>query len=316
MKLQFCLLVIDDNPGSVSQAIEALRDHLDENGFDLATEELADVSPNTARKLSRNRGREFDLVAVDYLLSKDQFDGGDIAYTIRNELRYTDMVFYSSNASVNLLGRLAEAKVEGVFVTMRDELGETLIGLADTVIGKAVDLNHMRGIAMAEVAEMDLMMEDTLVYAFQSAREILNDMAQRTATRVRDSMEESCDAVDKIVREQGMVGLIRDAHLFSSAHKYRALMRVCKSMSPRPRMAVLNSYESEVIRNRNLLAHTKEVDDGGTPTLQSSRSGSTIIIDDQWMAEFRRTLRNQRSELEAVCTDIKNYFGQPPRKAS
>ncbi|MDE2822421.1 MAG: hypothetical protein OXK79_02820, partial [Chloroflexota bacterium] len=264
--------------------------------------------PHTARSLSRNRGREFDLVAVDYLLGQDQFDGGDIASTIRLELQYTDMVFYSSNTSADLLGRLAQSNVEGVFVAMRDELGEALIGLADTVIGKAVDLNHMRGIAMAEVAEMDLMMEDTLVDAFQSAGVALKNTAQRTAARVKGSVANSSEAVDKIVGKQGIVGLIRDVHLFSSMHKYRALMRVCKKMSPKPNVAVLNSYESEVILNRNLLAHAKEVDDGGTPTLQSRLPGSTVIIDDQWMANFRRTLRDQRSALEAVCAEVRNYF--------
>ncbi len=308
MKLQFRLLVIDDNPGSVSQAIEALRDHLYENGFDLATEEPPNVAVPTIGDLSRNRGKDFDLVAVDYLLGQDHFDGGDVASTIRRELQYTDMVFYSSNASLDLLGRLAKSKVQGVFVATREELGEALIGLAGTVIGKAVDLNHMRGIAMAEVAEMDLMMEDTLAYAFLSAKMALDETAQRTANRVRHYMTESSERVDKLVDEQGIVGLIRDARLFSSAHKYRTLKRVCNTMSPKPHMGMLGAYESEVIGKRNLLAHAKEVDDDGTTTLQSSRHGSTVMIDDQWMAEFRRTLRDQRSALEVVCGEIKSYY--------
>lgn len=308
MKLQFSLLLIDDNPDSVMQAEETLRDHLEENGFELATETPSNLSVSRIRTLSRNRGREFDLVAVDYMLGTDQFDGGEVAATIRRELKYTDMVFYSSDASLNLHEELGKSQVEGVFVAQRDELGEALVGLADTVIGKAIDLNHMRGIAMAEVAEMDLVMENALANAFQSAGTALDKTAQKTADRVRVSMKQSSKSVDKIVSEQGIAALIRNPHLFSSVHKFRALKRVCNTMSPKPDIALLDSYESEVIGKRNLLAHAKEVENEGTPTLQSGPSGSAITIDDQWMAEFRRTLRDQRSALEAVCTQVKSYF--------
>lgn len=308
MKLQFSLLLIDDNPDSVMQAEETLRDHLEENGFELATETPSNLSVSRIRTLSRNRGREFDLVAVDYMLGTDQFDGGEVAATIRRELKYTDMVFYSSDASLNLHEELGKSQVEGVFVAQRDELGEALVGLADTVIGKAIDLNHMRGIAMAEVAEMDLLMEDTLADAFQSAETALDKAAQRTAEKVRKSMTKSSESIDEIVKKNGIVGLIRNPRLFSSAQKYWALKRVCKKMSPKPDMATLDSYESEVIDNRNLLAHAKEVDEEGVPTLQSGKPGETITIDDQWMAEFRRTLRDQRSALEAVCAQVKSYF--------
>lgn len=309
MKLQFSLLVIDDNPDSVSQAVEALRDHLDGKGFDLATEFPYSLSRRSIRQLARSRGQNFDLVAVDYLLASDDFDGGDMASIIRRELDYTDMVFYSSSASLDLYGRLAQSRVEGVFVATRDELGEALIGLADTVIGKAVDLNHMRGIAMAEVADMDLIMEDALADTFQAAGAALNDAAKRTADTVKTLLVESSDKVDEVIAEQGIVGLIRNARLFSSAQKYRALRRVCNTMSPRPDLGVLDSYESEVIGNRNMLAHAKEVDEDGTPTLQSvSRDGSAVTIDDVWMAEFRRTLRDQRSALEGVCAAVSGYF--------
>ena len=309
MKLDFSLLIIDDNPDSIAQAVAALRDRLDSQGFALTVEYPRKVSRSSIRQLARSQGRNFDLVAVDYLLGSDDFDGGDMASIIRRELAYTDMVFYSSNASLDLLGRLAQSKVEGVFVATRDELGEVLSGISDTVIGKAVDLNHMRGIAMAEVAEMDLMMEDTLADAFKTGDSALDAVATRTADRIQKTMTESARRVDEVVKEQGIVGLVRDPRLISSAQKLHALRRMCKAMTPRPDLGVLDSYQREVIDKRNLLAHAKEVDDGsGTPTLQSTRDDSTVTIDDEWMAEFRRTLRSQRFALDSVCSAIKAQF--------
>ena len=310
MKLQFSLLLIDDNPNTIAQSLQTLSDHLEENGFELQTVEPRDLSVNAVDTLSRDRGKEFDLVAVDYMLGSERFDGGQVASTIRRELRYTDMVFYSSDPSLNLHDQLARAKVEGVFVATRDELGEALVGLADTVIGKAVDLNHMRGIAMAEVAEMDLMMEDTLAHAFQAAGTNLDDVARRTADRLKAFMAESTARIDSVISEEGMIGLVRNARLFSSAHKFRALMRVCKTLSPQPDVGVLESYERDVLRSRNMLAHAKEVATYGTPTLQSiTHDGSILTIDDAWMTGFRRTLRGQRSALQAVCDTLRGYYG-------
>ena len=308
MKLKFSLLLIDDNPDGVSQALRTLKEHLEEHGFELATVEPPDLTVIDVRDLSRNRGREFDLVAVDYMLGPGDFDGSHMASTIRSELAYTDMVFYSSSASVDLHQQLANANVEGVFVATRNELGEALVGLADTVIGKAVDLNHMRGIAMAEVAEMDLMIEDTLADAFHAAETTLDDAAQRTASKVEKFMTESAESVSKVVDEGGIVGLIREPRLFSSAQKYRALKRVCNAMSPKPDISALDSYQSEVLGKRNMLAHAKEVDSSGTTALRSTHDGSTVTINDEWMAEFRRTLRDQRSALETACKAVRDYF--------
>ena len=309
MKLQFSLLLIDDNPDSIEQSLGTLRDHLDEKGFELAPKAPRDISVDSVRELSRNQGKEFDLVAVDYMLGRESFDGGDVAFTIRQELPYTDMIFYSSNTALNLHERLVQAGVEGVFVAIRDELGEALVGLADTVIGKAVDLNHMRGIVMAEVAEMDVVMEDTLAGVFQAAGSGLEAVAQRTADRAKNSMTESAEQIERVFADEGIVGLVRNAFLFSSAQKYRALRRVCKSMSSRPDLGVLDSYERDVLGQRNMLAHAKETAADGTPTLESvTRDESTVTIDDAWMTGFRRTLRDQRSALESVCEAVRRNY--------
>ena len=311
MKLEFSLLIIDDMPSSISQAVGALQDYLDDNGFDLATEYLKDLSPNTINEFSLYGGKNYDLVVVDYNLGQSDFDGADVAFNLRRELQYTDMVFYSSDASVNLYARLVEANVVGVFVATRDDLDDALIGLADTVIGKAVDLNHMRGIAMAEIAEMDVIMEDALTDAFAAAGDALADTAQRTVDRVKDSIADSSNRVDELVKERGIVGLIRSARLFTSAQKYHAIRRLCRKVSPLPTsdLDVLASYQKDVVNNRNMLAHAKEIVVNGATTLQSAtRDGSLVPIDDAWMIEFRRKLRTQRYALEAVCAVVREHF--------
>lgn len=309
MKLDFQLLIIDDNPGSIQNAIAILRAHLDSKGFSLSCHVPTDLSDAALRKLTRQSGRDFDLVVVDYNLGRDDTDGAVAASKMRRELQFTDMVFYSSDPAINLFDTLAKQQVPGVFVATRQELDDTLKGLADTVIGKAVDLNHMRGIAMAEVAEMDVLMEDTLERVFAAADAELVQKGSETLVKLLESAERNLENLRKIVEEGHVLDVVTDSRLFSSMHKYMALNRVARCLvnQPTEALAVLKTYDPDIIQNRNTLAHAKEDEgsDDGTVTLRAIKRGNApVIIDDAWMVSFRGKLRAHRTALVTVCNAL------------
>ena len=106
MKLEFSLLVVDDDPESIGQAIGLLEDHIVEKGFILKRQDETDFSEENLRALMRLEGRDYDLVIIDYNLGQDATNGALIAQRLRGGLTFTDMVFYSSNSEANLLGEL------------------------------------------------------------------------------------------------------------------------------------------------------------------------------------------------------------------
>ena len=192
MKLEFSLLVIDDDANDLAQnALGELEEFLTEKGFSLKRNVPTDISTGAIEALAQLGGAEFDLVIIDYMLGANAPDGSAAAATFRRLMPYTDIIFYSSSPSGELLRKLADEKVAGVFVANRtDNLGETLVGIAQTIIGKAVDLNHMRGIALAEVADMDVILEDVLVRAFSSTQADIPATASRTLLRLVDGGKE------------------------------------------------------------------------------------------------------------------------------
>ena len=310
MKLEFSLLVVDDAPGGIEQAIETLADYLGTRGFTLDSRIVNDLSEQGLRRLARSAGKDYDLVMVDYNLGQpDIIDGAGAAEQLRRELPYTDMIFYSSISEADLLGELAKHSVPGVFVARRDNLDEALTGLADTVIGKAVDLNHMRGIAMAEVAEMDVLMEETLGRFFRSSNELVVAAGERTIGNLRKGIEKGLKQLEKNYEEGGLPGLVSDGRLFSFTNKYWAIRRAVKCLPEKPSdaMSVLESYEDEIIRKRNMLAHVKEATEDGKTILRSIKDD--VIIDDNWMVDFRQNLRTQRDALTTVCEAIDDHFG-------
>lgn len=310
MKLEFSLLIADDNPDSLGQAVKALKAHLDSKGFDLTVKELDDFSSQALQDVTKQQGKNYDLVVIDYNLGQEQIDGTEVARQLRHELPYTDMVFYSSNPTVDLLSGLAERRVSGVFVETRAELDTALVKLADTVIGKAVDLNHMRGIAMAQVAEMDVMMEQTLIFVLESDNPIASQVCRRTRKKLVESMRDRQRSLEEKLTE-GLIPVVLDNNLFSSHDRYRAIARAIKALgaSLGEESEVLQSYREDIIDNRNLLAHAKEeVGNDNQSVLRSTKQGEVEVIDEDWMQGFRRKLRAHRQALEIVCEALRKEF--------
>ena len=310
MKLEFSLLIVDDAPDGIEQATETLDEYLKAKGFTLKSRIVDDLSEQGLQQLARSAGKDYDLVMVDYNLGQASINGAAAAERLRRGLQYTDMIFYSSLPEADLLSKLAEHSVPGVFVARRDNLDEALTGLADTVIGKAVDLNHMRGIAMAEVAEMDVLMEETLKRASQSANERIVAAGERTIGKLREGIEKDMKRLEKSYKEGGLPRVIGNGRLFSFANKYWAIRRIIKCLPEKPSeaMNVLESYQDEIIRKRNMLAHVKEESAEDGKTILRALRGN-VVIDDNWMNGFRQNLRRHRDALTVVCKAIDDHFG-------
>ena len=312
MKLEFALLLVDDAPDNVEQAIHILGDHLNDKGFSLIPEVAEDLSERGVQRLARSQGRNYDLVMVDYNLGQVDRNGALVAHQLRQELLYVDMVFYSSISVSELLTHLAKHEVSGVFAERREDLGDALIGLADSVIGKAVDLNHMRGIAMAEVAEMDVLMGQTLTSVFRSNNEQIVAARDRTVERLREGMATNVQRLQDHLDEGGVPAIVGDSLLFSLASKYQAVRRVARCLEGelRDELEVVGSYNEDIIHNRNMLAHVREGtrDDGKTVLLSMGRNQREVVIDDAWMSEFRQKLHRHRAALVAICEVLVRLF--------
>lgn len=313
MKLEFVLLTVDDAPDNVRQAVDLLNDHLYAQGFHLKHEVAEDLSEQGLENLAESQGRNYDLVMVDYGLGLDDRDGALVARELRQKLPYVDMVFYSSRPIPELLSHLAEQKVSGVFAERRDNLEDMLKGLADTVIRKAIDLNHMRGIAMAEVAEMDVKMAQTLIKVFKSNDKLIDAAKDRTIERIRIGMKKNSQRLQSHLDNGGLPAIVGDSLLFSLANKYQAIRGVAKCLPSelREELKVVNSYVEDIIHNRNMLAHVREDigDDGQTILRTVGHNNAEVVINEDWMSDFRQRLLRHREALNVICKTLEKRFG-------
>jgi CheY-like chemotaxis protein len=308
MKLDFRLLVIDDQPNEIEDAIEMLRMDLEEKGFRLQVQVAEDISAKGIDDYCRAEGRNIDLAIVDYRLGAGDYNGALAAGTVRRRLKYTDIIFYSTSSKSELAKEIG-GHVDGVFLGSRgNDFDEVLRGVADTIVGKAVDLNHMRGIAIAEAADMDLFMEEILARAYASKNDAFVAKGRERISSLRDNERSNLATLEKRVDAGDVIGIVGDNSIFGSTYKWQAVtklgeMVLGKASEP---CKVFATYDTDIISKRNLLAHARAVmDDGMTASLKAIRPGKPeIAIDEAWMIAFRSQINAQREALVAICEAI------------
>lgn len=320
MRLDFRVLVVDDklvgDRRAQANAVRALRKYLDDRGFTLSPTWPSSVSMDALDALADAEGREFDLVAVDYRLGQ-KHTGADVLRSFRRKMKYTEMVFYSADPEADLLRALWGARVQGVFVAQRRSLSRVLRAVADVVIGKVVDLSQMRGIVMAEVAELEVQMTDTIVRALNGregarSREIIVEVIRDLMEKRKGGSQAIGEALDRD-RGRSVLDVVEDSHIFSAHWKWEGVKGLAMELPPNLRddRKVVKRFGREILAKRNILAHAREEVEDGEPVLRShgGRPGRREVIDEEWMRQMRLRLRDHRRAMEAVCGAIVAKFG-------
>ena len=286
-----------------------LGEHLEAKGFELFRTVRPGADVDDVSEPS-GKGRKYDLVMVDYDLGQGT-NGADVLAGLRQSMEYTEMVFYSMAPPTDLYKKIAARGVQGVFVAEREGLLAVLRELADIVIGKAVDLTHTRGLAMAEVADIDALMTRTIRSALSG---VITSCVEKQANRVRKKLKSDKErAVRKLVKglEGGVLGVV-DEPLFDSNHKWRAVRKLaeCLTRVPEAELRTVECYDA-LLKKRNDLAHVRATEEKGVEVLRSAAATGEVgtVIDDAWMSTLRQELREHRKAIEVVCAAIESEFG-------
>src|SRR5205809_3443436 len=158
MKLTFSLLWFDDNPEFLeSLDLDPLEETIKSWGF------VPTIEFVSSAQAFRNHSpfKHFDLIVVDYILGSHP-DGEEFIKELRNHGVFTEVIFYSNVPSTELWEAIRTSQLKGVFVANRQGIADKIERVARQSVHKVLDLNNMRGIVMAEVGEIDLLLESIL----------------------------------------------------------------------------------------------------------------------------------------------------------
>lgn len=308
MRLEYRILWFEDRRDAFEPDKEVLERELEGLGFVLKAEWVSERI-DTLAELKRFEVFEPDLLLVDLHLDGQQ--GDDLAVMLREVFRFTDIVFYSQNHPEELRSRIARKEIDGVYCMHRRNLEIDGVEVIKMTVRKVIDLNHMRGIVMATVADFDHLLDD----CFRSLHLRLSNerrphLLEEIASKLQRDADKELKRLSRVFGEPGkrptLDALLSDLYFTSSRkiQRFVALLKdrgFCDVQFADEILAHLTAYQAEVLGPRNQLAHAKEHRlPSGQRALMGKGGRPEEAYTDQLMLTLRKTLLKHQENLTEI----------------
>lgn len=316
MNLSYSILWIDDDEDYLdSFDTEALRAYVEGQGFDLHLEFR--TKPDDIKK--EVDGALFDLLIIDYNIAEGDRHGSDVIRQVRDKDCLTEVIFYSQNAVATLRQIAADSELEGVFFSGRatDQLLPKVKDVFNLTVRKVVDVDNMRGIVMAGVADLDHLVTDVIraVHASLDAdnqaalckkllskmRPVVKHLGNLVKEQGHPNLKEVEKLVDAIVAlEPADFETLVQARHFDSSKRVDMAVSLCKDHDQlRPHKDSISAIKG-LLQWRNALAHQKpkRLDEKGFPVFVPGESDESF--DHDRTLKLRQDLRAQRALLQGA----------------
>ncbi len=283
MTLDYKILWIDDRDDFFKNHEEYIKDHIEDKGFEANIVKHKSLAEYLEKDTNPEYQKKYDLFLID--LNLDNGNKGDnIINQIRSNNVLTDIVFYSTNLQ-DVRKSISENNIEGIFTTSRnkDDFEQKVTDLIDVTIKKVQDVNNLRGLIMAEVAELDRQKERILLkYALKTNdRTMETYILDKLQKSYEDNQRKSARYKEKSLQE------IIDNLYVDSDKKARAIAKVDSSFQE-------SVYRSTVLKKRNLLAHVEAIEEDGILMVGS------IPFTEESCITIRQEIRKYKDELDRI----------------
>lgn len=286
MNLTYSILWIEDNKDYVDALNQDfLKNYVHDHGFDLdlkfrtSPEDIAlDVD-----------GTAFDLMVIDYHITEhtdgtnddeDEKTGDKVIKSLRDHNCLTEVIFYSGKPTNELRSIAADRELEGVFFSDRDQdvLLRKVCDVFDLTVRKVVDVNNMRGIVMAGVADLDHQLEDLLL-------ELHNQLDHTNQNKHHQKLFEKM-----LSKERSIKKLVEDPENKLITELYSAI-NALKELKPK-------NFE-EIIKERAFDSHSRVEAASSLCSKQEKFSDDKSKIDDiKSTLKWRNALAHQRPTIK------------------
>ena len=289
MKLKYSMLWFDDDKDQFSSYdFDDLITQINSWGFDFdsptyvqTVQEFMDKAPFT----------EFDLIVVDYNIGEDNEHGDDFIQKVREQKIYTEVVFYTAGDITKLWESVKEKRLEGVFLSNANSITQKVLQVAKQSVKKVVDLENMRGIVMAQVGDIDLIMKDLLETGLAQLDDAkLSKIYHSFIKQNMRSSENKCTEIQQFSEKPSIEKMLT---LCDGSSPIWNLAQSLQKRHPKLKGFDISNYYKEILEKRNALAH-------GVPQSQEDR----IQIFKHKGYEFKYS----ENSAQQIRNDLKRYM--------
>lgn len=300
MKIKFYLLWFENEPSWVDGKIEDVKNIIEENGFEW-------IEPTIYKKESEFKGNynDFDIILIDFRLvsgKKSGQTGSDIINKIRTTDCFTNIIFYSQEGEEILRQEIASNNLDGVYCVDRNDFLDRFEKIFRTNIKKIEDVNNLRGLVMAETADLESMKEKILeLYDHASC-----PMKEKITKKVLKEMKESADTHNTFLASKNEKTPFKELLDRLDLYKKSLIVHRINNRSTPIARFVHSKFDEEIIVKRNLLAHvTEKKNVSGEIYLESKKGkGQKLIFSQDEAKKIRKDISKYRNELQKIINSF------------
>lgn len=297
MKIKYKVLWFDDSSDLLdSLDLEYLQENISTWGL-VPEVELVKTPEEFSGKAPYN---EYDLLVVDYNL-EGYGHGQDFIAQVREQEVFTEIIFYSSGATSLLWDAVHARQLEGVYIASKNTILERILKVGQQSLRKILDLENMRGIVMAEVGDLDLLLDDIL----RASIAVLDEDAQkdifvRFYTAANEHHEKQRTALNSFNEAPTIDVLLSLCDSDKRWQNYGRTKRHHEVLKKK----VLGDYVMDVLRPRNFLAH-------GVPTRNPDGSftfryqGKEYMFDEAVSTGLRTTIIQYKNLFSEISVELR-----------
>jgi CheY-like chemotaxis protein len=241
---------------------------------------------------------QYDLIVVDFNLGDDQH-GEDFIKRVRENRAYTEIVFYSAQAASDLWAAIGNKKLEGVFVSNQQGIVEKLERVAHQSVHKVLDLNNMRGMVMAEVGDIDLILENILQVGLPGVgAEHQTEIFAGFHERAHQQSEQTRQRLEQFKA----VPTLDVMRTFMDSYKRWTAFRSLIKRHPAGKQFRVSDYNTDVLVRRNNLAH-------GTPEKTATgylfrHEGKEYLFDEAESLALRTKILDYKEVFQGILKKL------------
>lgn len=320
MNLTYTVLWIDDDEEFLdSFDTDALTEFVEGQGFDLKL--VLRTKPEEIK--GEVDGTQFDLLIIDYNIAEGDLHGSDVIRQVRDKNCLTEVIFYSQNGVARLRQIAAEKELEGVFYSGRptDQLLRKIKDVFSLTVRKVVDVENMRGIVMAGVADLDHLVTDVIRAVHGSLEagkqvdlckrllEKMRPVVKHLKVLVKDQDHTHFGEVDALINaiiklDPADFEILVNARSFDSSRRVDMAVSLCKEHDQlKPHKDGIGSIK-DLLEWRNALAHQKPKRHENGYAVFEPKPGIEAAFDAQRTLTLRQQLRSQRAALNAILAAL------------
>ncbi len=259
MLINFKILWCEDDKTWRDETQAMVENHLENLGFNA---EFVFIDSADSASPALLQSSEYDLILTDLGFHNTNF-GLEIIQKLRSNQLYTDVLFYSSKGTAELLAAMKEDHLDGVFISNRTDFESKFDKLVKCILRKTLHPKIMRGIIIGALSEIDGATYNILKKKYELSGDQKNEYVNDLKKSLCDLHKDRTKKARKILKEDNdqFIESIESTQVLESRKRLDKIIKFSKNdLATDDEHHANLSKLPDVSNKRNKLTHWKKIE--------------------------------------------------------